>query len=239
MFQSLEEKAEKLKEFLELYSSILNGETTCVPDVVTFPYGNELCRAFLSFVEQANKSIPQWSDMKEWFVEAEITAYDANVLDNMVDACGNSGLSSLTLKAFRGDDGHVESVVAFIAALHGVSISRRIRNTFLFRRLIESLKNTVMGLNDVIGIRKDVRQNEVNTLVLSPVRYNGVKIQNAWNNAIEWLNREKMDFLRLCTALRKAYPNNQNLHKVVRICEIIEDGHFQWMFDLKGVRYEN
>ena len=205
---------------------------TQVPDFVDFPDGHELCRVWMSFVEKAQTAIPGWDDLKEWFVEAEMKSYDANVLENILEVCGNSGLSTSTLKAFRADDGHVEGGIAFMAALQGVYISRRTRNTFLFRRLIESAQNIIVGINDVIGIRKDLRQEELNTLVLNPVRYNGVKLQDAWDTALEWIKEEKLEFLKICTAVRKAFPDDQNVQKLVRIVEVLEEGHIMWMLHL-------
>ena len=237
LFQSSMEKAEKLKQYLGLHLNILNGEVTQVPDVVDFPDGQELCRVWMSFIEKAKTVIPGWDDLKEWFVEAEIKSYDANVLENMLEVCGNSGLSPLTLKAFRRDDGHVEGGIAFLAALKGVSISRRTRNTFLFRRLIESAQNIVVGINDVIGIRKDLRQEELNTLVLNPVRYNGAKLQDAWENALDWIKEEKKDFFKICKAVRMAFQDDQNVQKLVRIIEVLEEGHVLWMLYLGDMKY--
>ena len=237
LFESPTEKAENLKKHLEMCLGILNGELTSVPDNVDFPHGEEILKATLSFVQQAKASIPFWDKLKEWFVEAYILSYDSTVLGYMLDVYGDSGLSSLTFRAYAGDDAHVETTVSLVMALHGFSVCRRVRNTFLFRRLIESLKNICVGLNAVVGIGKDIRKEDVNTFVLAPVHYHGVKLQTSWDNAIKWMKKEKLDFIRICNALRKSYPKDENLHKAVRVCENLEQAHTLWMCKFKAVRY--
>src|SRR5207237_1626180 len=129
----------QFEKWLEVEISIRKAEITVLPEdyVEQFPFAKKLHLGRIDWERMSSEFLgkEKWNECKEWFVESRIATLDTEGTDWTLDI--KNKFDGKTRRAFRNQNYTLEAFYALFCAYSGINISRRLRNTFLFQRLLD------------------------------------------------------------------------------------------------------
>jgi 5-epi-alpha-selinene synthase len=133
--------------------------------------------------------------------------------------------------------GAVYPVFVFINIANGVDAGARFLQNADVRVLAEMANNHICWVNDVLGFRKELREQNPSNLVLVLREEHGLTLQAAVTRAAEMANKEMHAFLRLRDMLPSFGPvEDRQMYAYVLAMQHWMSGHIAWAMDARRYR---
>jgi 5-epi-alpha-selinene synthase len=133
--------------------------------------------------------------------------------------------------------GAVYPVFVFINIANGVESGARFLQNADVRVLAEMANNHICWVNDVLGFRKELREQNPSNLVLVLRQEYGLTLQAAVTRAADMANKEMHAFLRLRDMLPSFGPvEDRQLYAYVLAMQHWMGGHIAWAMDARRYR---
>jgi len=127
----------------------------------------------------------------------------------------------------------VESFFELATLIVGITLPDSMRTNLLFRRIMELASSIFTLVKDVFKTRPDVERNYGMNLVSVKAKTRPLNI--AFEETIQLINEQTINFIAACQRMRILYPKNKRLDKFLSVIEALLDG--QVYFSARNKKY--
>jgi hypothetical protein len=143
--------------------------------------------------------------------------------------------SDETYRMLRARDGGFYTVLEMILLVRGVQLPRKVRKNILFNVIVDNAAGSLSLVNDLMGLRKEIRDKEIDNLVIRKVEVEKVSLALAFAQVNELVVKQRNDVALACDKLATEFPEDEDVPLFIDVVKSFLDGHVY--FSVYGKRY--
>ena len=143
--------------------------------------------------------------------------------------------SNETYKLLRARVGGLYSVIELILLIRGVTLAPEIRESLVFKILLANAAGACSLTNDTLGLRKEIKNEEFDNLVLRLTDNEGIPLGHAFNAVNDLIMQQRKDVVLACEKLEEEFPEDDSVSRFNEAIKTLLDGHIY--FSIYGKRY--
>jgi hypothetical protein len=218
----------------ELGADVIMGKYEKIEDLPdSYPTILPVMKASFLASQKAREVIPTFKTHMGHFVRKMSQTLSSMGLFQLEDREKEGNISESTFRYLRRYEAGIEPFIELAALVLGLDLTQETRDHLLVRRALDLASSIAAHVNDLLGIKRDLRKGEGYNLVLFKANYLNITLEAAFGQVVEVVTRDTEDFILTCKRLRSLFDKNMKLNKFLRIAEQLVDGHLYWYTKIK------